>query len=293
MKSYSQFGEDLFLLDFFNKTNLNKGYFFEFGAWDGIYLSNCRLFYEQGWSGCFVEADKKKFLDLQKNYADKPKIKLLNEFINTTNNTLNNITKRNQIDKIDLLSVDIDSKDLSVWKTLNNLKPKFVIIEYNKFIPFDVEFEDTTNQFIGNSILSIYKYAISQGYNFVMSTTANLIFVDKSFNNGRIKSINIADVYDSLKPLRVGYSWKGEMLFFENSKLEIKEYFRNPLNKSFITFQPIPKFLRKMSNIDGTGAKKLKIIYSHIILLVLRPNLFFLKIKNKIEDLIGNKKLKK
>ena len=31
MKSHSQFGEDLILLDFFNKTKLNKGFFFEFG----------------------------------------------------------------------------------------------------------------------------------------------------------------------------------------------------------------------------------------------------------------------
>ena len=71
MKSYSQFGEDLILLDFFNKTKLNKGFFFEFGAWDGIYLSNCRLFYEQGWNGCFVESDEKKFADLKKNYHNE------------------------------------------------------------------------------------------------------------------------------------------------------------------------------------------------------------------------------
>ena len=65
MKAYAQFGEDLILLDFFNKTQLNKGFFFEFGAWDGIYLSNCRMFYEQGWRGCFVETDKKKFIDFE------------------------------------------------------------------------------------------------------------------------------------------------------------------------------------------------------------------------------------
>ena len=32
MKSYAQFGEDLILLDFFNKKKLNKGFFFEFGG---------------------------------------------------------------------------------------------------------------------------------------------------------------------------------------------------------------------------------------------------------------------
>ena len=78
MKSYAQFGEDLILLDFFKKKKLDKGFFFEFGAWDGIYLSNCRMFYELGWQGCFIEADKKKFIDLKKNYHNDPKVKLIN-----------------------------------------------------------------------------------------------------------------------------------------------------------------------------------------------------------------------
>ena len=291
MKSYSQFGEDLILLDFFNKTKLSKGFFFEFGAWDGIFLSNCRLLYEQGWKGCFVEADKKKFLDLEKNYHNESKIKLLNEFINTTDNTLDDIIERNQIKEIDLLSVDIDGKDLGVWKTLNKLKPKFVIIEYNKFIPFEVEFEDKTDYFLGNSILSIYRYATSKDYELIKATHTNLIFIDKFFNNRRIGSINIAKVYDLLKPLRIGYSWKGEMLFFENGNMDIKECFKHPMNKSFITFQPVPKFLRKMSNVDGSGAKLFKTIYSRIVLLILRPNLYFLRIKNRIKNLIKNKKL--
>ena len=66
MKSYAQFDEDLILLDFFKKKKLNKGFFFEFGAWDGIYLSNCRMFYELGWQGCFIEADKKKIRRFKK-----------------------------------------------------------------------------------------------------------------------------------------------------------------------------------------------------------------------------------
>jgi len=286
MKAYAQFGEDLILLDFFNKTQLNKGFFFEFGAWDGIYLSNCRMFYEQGWRGCFVETDKKKFLDLKKNYQNEPRVKLLNEFINVTDNSLDSIFQKNNIKEIDLLSIDIDNRDLSIWKSINSLKSKFVIIEYNQFIPFDVDYEDTTNQCIGNSVLAIYKHAISKNYDLIGATTANLIFVDQSFNNGRIDKINIANVYDLIKPLRFGHNWKGEMLYFKNNKLTIPEYFTHPQQKNIILFQPIPKFLRKLSNVDGTGAKKLKIIYSHFVLLILRPNLFFLKIFNKIINLM-------
>ena len=290
MKSYAQFGEDLILLDFFKKKKLNKGFFFEFGAWDGIYLSNCRMFYELGWQGCFIEVDKKKFIDLKKNYHNDSKVKLINEFVNLTDNSLDNIIQRNQIKEIDLLSIDIDGRDLSVWKTIKSLKSKFVIIEFNQFIPFDVEYEDKTDQFVGNSVLAVYKYAISQDYELIGATTANLIFIDKFFNDGEIDKINIPNVYEIVKPLRLGHNWKGEMLFFKNNMLSIKEFFTHPQQKNFILFQPIPKFLRKISNVDGTGAKKLKIIYSHIILFVLRPNLFLLKIKNKIKNLINKKK---
>ena len=67
MKTYSQFEEDLFLLDFFKKKDAKNNFFFEFGAWDGVYLSNCRLLFENNWSGCFVELDKTKFSELKKN----------------------------------------------------------------------------------------------------------------------------------------------------------------------------------------------------------------------------------
>ena len=62
MKSYSQCGEDLILADFFDKTKLNKGFFFEFGAWDGIYLSNVyNLVQNKGYKALYIEPDKKKF----------------------------------------------------------------------------------------------------------------------------------------------------------------------------------------------------------------------------------------
>ena len=286
MKSYSQFGEDLILSNFFNKVGLSKGFFFEFGAWDGIYLSNCRIFFENGWSGCFVEGDKKKFVDLKKNYNDDKNILLLNEFINTNDNTLDKIVKKNNIKEIDLLSIDIDGNDLSVWKTLTKIKPKFVIIEFNKFIPFDVSYEDNTKRFIGNSILAIHNHAISIDYELVEATHTNLIFIDRSFNNKKISTKSFFEIFNSLNPVRVGYNWKGETLFFEENKLIFKEYYNNPLQKSYITFQPMPKFIRKLSDIDGSGFKKIKLLYSFLILLALRPNLFISKIIYKIKKLI-------
>ena len=58
---HSQIGQDGILEEIFKRVGIKKGFFCEFGAWDGVYLSNCRKLFEEGWSGVFIEADKKVF----------------------------------------------------------------------------------------------------------------------------------------------------------------------------------------------------------------------------------------
>ena len=56
----------------------------------------------------------------------------------------------------------------------------------------------------------------------------------------------------------------------------------SPMAKSFITFQPIPKFLRKMTDSSGQGGKFFKRFYSLVVLLLLRPILFFKYLVEKV-----------
>ena len=93
-----------------------------------------------------------------------------------------------------------------------------------------------------------------------------------------------AELYSFCKPIRVGFNNFGEYLFFYNHQLEFKEVFRSPLAKSFITFQPIPKFLRNMTDVNGQGGKFLKRLYSLIVLILLRPALFFKYLYDKIKN---------
>ena len=283
MKFYSQFNEDKLLLDIFQKKGIDQGYFMEFGAWDGIHLSNCRMFFEKGWNGCFIESDTKRFNKLKKNYHNDKNILLLNETINLTNNSLNNIIQKNNINSIDLLSIDIDGLDLTILKSLSALRPKIIIIECNTDIPFDVNFEDTNNDQIGSSLLAMQNYALSSNYEIINATLCNLILIDKNFNNKTFSILNISDIYKIVKPLRLSWTNYGEIIFFENNILKRKEYFKIPTQKSYITFQPIPKFLRLLTDINGDGFKILKIIYSHFILILFRPYLFIRKIFNKFK----------
>ena len=81
--------------------------------------------------------------------------------------------------------------------------------------------------------------------------------------------------------MRLSWTNKGEIIFFNNHNIEHKEYFKLPTQKSFVIFQPIPKFLRFFTNVNGDGVKILKILYSNMLLLILRPILFFKKSINK------------
>mgnify|MGYP001332820029 FL=1 len=285
MNSYSQHQEDKFLINIFIKKKEKNCFFFEFGAWDGIHLSNCRLLYENNWSGCFVELDQKKYKELENNYKKDQNIITLNEKIDYKLNNINKLILENNIKKIDVMSIDVDGADLLIWKSLNVLEPKVIIIEYNGTIPFDTNFEDNTDRNIGSSYLAIDNYAKSKNYELIKATIGNLIFIKKDFNNNLYKPLDMHNVYSICKPFRVGFNNYGEYLFFKNNELNYQEFFRSPQQKNFITFQPIPKFLRNLTDENGYGAAFLKRFYSLLIFLLLRPILFlkyiFIKIVKK------------
>lgn len=281
MKSFAQNNEDKIVIDLFFKKNIKNGVFIEFGAWDGVHLSNCKLLADHNWSGFFIEGNSLRFEDCKKNYKDNNKIKVLNKFIDEKY-TLNDLIKENNIDKIDVLSIDIDGKDLTELKRLTLVKPKVIIIEYNATIPFDVECEDNIGG-NGSSYLSINNHLSKNNYELINFTVCNLIFIEKDFNQNQNKKVEVFEMIEKLKPVRFGFNNFGEMFFIENKKIQKKELFKFPTMKNFILFQPVPKFIRNATDENGKGFKILKIIYSNLVLLIIRPNLFLKKIFDKIK----------
>ena len=64
MKSFAQNNEDKIVIDLFFKKNIKNGVFIEFGAWDGVHLSNCKLLADHDWSGFFIEGNSLRFIHL-------------------------------------------------------------------------------------------------------------------------------------------------------------------------------------------------------------------------------------
>ena len=68
MRSYSQRGEDLHLLEHYFKDKKGPGVFLELGALDGVLYSNTKLFQDElGWTGILIEPNQHQFTALARN----------------------------------------------------------------------------------------------------------------------------------------------------------------------------------------------------------------------------------
>lgn len=178
MKDHSQYGESTIISNIFNKIgNINK-FCVEFGASDGYWLSNVRMFIEDGWD--FIQMD----------YNNKGNKEVKEEFITAEN--INDLFKKYSVPKkFDLLSIDMDGNDYWIWEKIE-YDPSVVVIEYNSNFSHEdsVSLEYNPNHtFDGTyaysaSLKALKNLGERKGY-FLNNEVAftNLIFVKKEFKN--------------------------------------------------------------------------------------------------------------
>jgi hypothetical protein len=152
-KTFSQFGEDLFIENFF--LSQKKGKYVDLGAFHPMRLSNTYLLYKKGWSGTNVDLnpitidlfniarkkDKNIFcllgdeVDLLKNvyYEDWSAANSLTSNENLKDKKqMRTQTFESLIDQdFDFLNIDLEGHDYDILKTINfkRYKPKLICIE--------------------------------------------------------------------------------------------------------------------------------------------------------------------
>ena len=181
---HSQAGEDGMLEAIFEKIGSGRRWCVEFGAWDGVYLSNTRRLIEEcGWSGVLIEADAQRCRDLQRVSADTPRVIPVHALVGWT--------PRDGLDAIladtscptdfDLLSIDIDGNDYHVWQAVERYRPRVVVIEYNSCIPTDVVFVQDADPEVsqGSSLLAMVELAKEKGYELIATNIFNAFFIVK------------------------------------------------------------------------------------------------------------------
>ena len=96
---YSQHGEDGIIEEILKRLSQNNDFqYCEFGAWDGIHLSNtCALIKKNDCKALLIEPNKEKYNELCKNFPSDKIIKL-NNFVEVEGkNSLDNLLKENEI----------------------------------------------------------------------------------------------------------------------------------------------------------------------------------------------------
>jgi len=202
----SQGGEDGILEKIFDLLYINRGgdddddnddtssrsghndtspYCVDIGAWDGRHLSNTyNLIHHMGWGGMLIEANRSRYEDLCILYGDNSLVLCLHEAVDIAvgkEHCLLSILKRNGIrPDFDFLCIDIDGADYHMWQSLSpHYRPGVVCIEFNPTIPNHVYYVQQRDIGIheGSSLLAIAELGITLGYQLIVTTTFNAIFI--------------------------------------------------------------------------------------------------------------------
>ncbi len=218
----------------------------EFGAWDGRMFSNTyNLTTNRGWRSLYIEADEKKFVDLQNTFKDNSKAFLVNKLVHFDNDydTLDKILASSDWPAdFDLLSIDIDGNDYHVWNSLTLFSPKVVIVEFNPTIPNDIHFVQERSMSVnqGSSLLAFQALGRSKGYQLVCVTEWNAIFVrDEFFNQFEISDNSPDAMHVPVLDGRIFQAFDGTIYTFGIPKL-----LWHDVELGHEDFQVLPKSMR-------------------------------------------------
>jgi hypothetical protein len=130
---HSQVGQDGILGEIFRRLNIKRGKYVEFGAWDGIYLSNGRFLYEQGWSAVLIEMSAFRCRNMQKTFPQNAVI--INTVVGAPSSGLRgdrlvDILRKHNVnpEDVSLVSIDVDGPDLEIFNEMG-FRPPVVVVE--------------------------------------------------------------------------------------------------------------------------------------------------------------------
>src|SRR5262249_44105461 len=141
----------------------------EFGAWDGLHLSNCaNLIRSHGYRAVLIEADPVKAIKLSATYNGFPNVTTLNKFVGCRRlDNLDVLLSPTGIPRdFDLLSIDIDGNDYHVWDAVTTYEPKIVCVEFNPTIPVDLDWvqKQDPKAMQGASLKALVRLGGQKGY---------------------------------------------------------------------------------------------------------------------------------
>lgn len=202
----SQNGEDGIIEKVLDIIGTKNKWCVDVGAFDGYKYSNTYSLISCGWSSISIEGDSDIFRELQESLrahgsgAANPV--LINEYVTSSGPTsLDSILSEQSYLPVnfDLISIDIDGNDYSVWEGMEIYRPRVVVIEFNPSIPNDVIFIQDDDQELnqGSSLAAMIELGNEKGYELVATTAINAVFVERhQYPKFRIPDNSIHKMHD-------------------------------------------------------------------------------------------------
>ena len=183
-RSLSMAGEDGILWYLFSLIGTTNKITVEACAGDGIECNSSNLILNDGWTGLLLEGDEykseigKQFYNIHPDSRAWPPV-VKKAWITAEN--VNDLIKDASIEgEIDLFILDIDGNDYWVWKALNIISPRVVLLEAQDIlgptrsctIPYEPNFTkqnlgDISGEYIGASLAAFTKLGKEKGYRLV------------------------------------------------------------------------------------------------------------------------------
>lgn len=222
-RSYSQNGEDGILLFIFSLIATTNKKVVEISAGNGMECNAANLIINNGWRGLLFDG-KEENIAFGQDFYNKHKDTwispptLVSAWI-TRDNINQLIVSHNFSGEIDLLSLDIDGNDYWVWKAIECIQPRVIVLEHNTLwgdgravtIPYRDDFvADLTAPvyYSGASLPAFVKLGREKGYRLVgvQRLGFNAFFVRAGIGEGIfpevtaercLKSLNIAPLTEA------------------------------------------------------------------------------------------------
>lgn len=198
---YSQNGDDGIIDKIFNIIGTESKICCEFGAWDGIHLSNTRNLILNGWTGILIEGDKRKFEELEQTYSGNMNVHCIQAYVDVNHNDLLSIGRRSSLEKqlsaLDFLSIDIDGLDYEIFQDLK-LLPRVICIEVNGGHSPDSDRyieRDIAKNNVGQSLRVFTKIGESKGYGLVCYTGNAFLIRNDIMRSCGIRPISSLEAY--------------------------------------------------------------------------------------------------
>lgn len=195
----SQFGEDGIIEEIFRRIGPQNNTCIEFGAWDGKHLSNTfHLWHEEGWRALLIEGHPQRFNELTQGIAKHAAVTAINAYVTPSGeNSLESLIRRSGFSMdVDLLCIDIDGDDYHILCSLEDCRPRVMLVEYNPTIPPHMDLFQMPGGALGSSALAIVRAASSKGYVLACLTDSNCVLVrSDEFQKLNIPAMNVVDLF--------------------------------------------------------------------------------------------------